>query len=99
MFIGFGAAGIRAEQVARNALKSAKNYIAMAGVPVGLYLADQLMLPMGLAAQQGVVSQFKTMPLTQHSLTHKKILELFLDVNIKIEQNESVVTVTVEPRG
>lgn len=98
MFIGFGAVGVRAEQVARNVLKSARNYLAMDGVPVGRHLADQLMLPMGLAAHQGHVSQFKTMPLTQHSLTHKMILELFLNIKIETLPEESAVTVVVKPK-
>ena len=71
----------------------------MENVPVGLHLADQIMLPMGLAAAQGETSSFVSMPLTQHSLTHKTILELFLDVAIDIEENGPATKVTIRPRA
>ncbi len=99
LFVGLGAPQIRAEQVARNVLKKAKAYIGMENVPVGLHLADQIMLPMGLAAAQGETSSFVSMPLTQHSLTHKEILERFLDVQIDIEENGAATKVTIRPRA
>ncbi|MFK7770384.1 MAG: RNA 3'-terminal phosphate cyclase [Mariniblastus sp.] len=99
LFVGLGSPGVRAEQVARSVLKKAKAYIGFEGVPVGLHLADQIMLPMGLAAIDGQTSSFKTWPLTEHSLTHKKILELFLDVRIDIEEGNPATTVTIGPAG
>ena len=97
LFVGLGAPRLRAEQVARNALKKARAYIGMENVPVGLHLADQIMLPMGLAASQGETCSFVSMPLTEHSRTHKRILELFLDINIDIEEGDPATKVTIRP--
>lgn len=98
MFTGFGAVGVRAEQIARSTLKMARNYIALADIPVGLHLADQLMLPMGLAALQGKTSRFKTMPLTPHSKTNMDVLQRFLDIEFATEESDNSVMVTVMPR-
>src|SRR5262249_59873855 len=48
IFCGFGEVGIRAESVAEHAAKEARRYLA-AGVPVGVHLADQLLVPLALA--------------------------------------------------
>ena len=45
---GFGEKGISAEKVASDACDEAQAYLA-AGVPVGIHLADQLLIPMALA--------------------------------------------------
>jgi RNA 3'-terminal phosphate cyclase (ATP) len=86
---GFGKVGVKAEQVARATLREARTYLS-AEVPVGEYLADQLMMPMGLAASQGKVSEFRTVKLSKHSLTHIDVLKTFLDINIEVidEGNE-----------
>ena len=49
VFTGFGQIGVRAEAVAMRVLDEARAYLA-AGVPVGKYLADQLLLPLGIGA-------------------------------------------------
>jgi RNA 3'-terminal phosphate cyclase (ATP) len=82
---GFGKIGVPAEQVARSALRTARGYLD-AGVPVGEHLADQLMMPMGLAASQGQPSAFRTTKLSMHSLTHIDILKTFLDINITVQE-------------
>lgn len=86
-----GRLGTRAERVARNVLRDARNYIA-SGVPVGSYLADQLLLPMGLAAVQGQTSRFVTGPLSQHSRTHIQLLKMLLGIQIEVEDNHSGAT-------
>lgn len=86
-----GRVGTRAERVARNALRDARNYIA-SGYPVGTYLADQLLLPMGLAAVQGQTSRFATGPLSRHSQTHIQLLKTLLKVHIEVEDNHSEAT-------
>lgn len=87
VFIGFGKQGVKAEHVARGVLREARGYIA-SSAPVGEYLADQLLLPMGLAASQGQASRFRTVPLSQHSKTHMDVLKSFLDINISVEDQE-----------
>jgi len=86
LFTGFGEIGVKAEKVARKAVESYQEYLA-ADVPVGAYLADQLMLPLAIAAWQGSgPSTFRTLPLTQHSRTHIDILQRFLEIEIKAEK-------------
>lgn len=87
LVIGFGKVGVRAEHVARSVLRDARAYLA-SDVPVGPFLADQLLLPMGLAADAGQSSEFRTSPLSQHSLTHIDILQRFLNIEIRCCENE-----------
>jgi len=85
VFIAFGQIGKKAERVASEVLQAARAYMA-AEVPAGPYLADQLMLPMGLAAHFGRPGSFRTMPLTQHAATHIDVLRQFLDMTITVEE-------------
>lgn len=80
---GFGKVGVKAEQIARGTLREARAYLA-SNVPVGEYLADQLMMPMGLAASQGQTSEFLTGKLSLHSQTHLDVLKIFLDIKIEV---------------
>ena len=96
LFIGFGKVGVKAEQIARQTLREARKYLA-SKAPVGEYLADQLLLPMGIAAAQGRTSRFGTGPLSQHSHTHIEILKRFLDIEVTIQERDHWVAVTVEP--
>ncbi len=49
VFTGFGQRGVPAETVATRAVKAAQRYLAF-DVAVGIHLADQLLLPLALAA-------------------------------------------------
>lgn len=94
---GFGARGTKSETVARRAWKEARAY-AEGSMPVGEHLADQLLLPMGLAASQGQTSLFVTGPLSLHSTTHVDLLKRFLDIEITIEETgDGMRTVQVGP--
>jgi RNA 3'-terminal phosphate cyclase (ATP) len=85
VFTGFGQLGVKAEEVAMHPLREARDYLA-ADVPVGTHLADQLMLPLGIAAWSGSGSSvFRTMPLTRHSETHLEILRRFLEIDCQVE--------------
>jgi RNA 3'-terminal phosphate cyclase (ATP) len=96
VFTGFGQLGIRAEEVAGQCLREARIYLA-ADVPVGQHLADQLLLPLGIGAYKKTGGgAFRTMPLTQHSITHIEILRRFLEVKIDVrEANEKSVIVAI----
>jgi RNA 3'-terminal phosphate cyclase (ATP) len=97
VFTGFGRHGVRAEHVAEETLREARDYIA-AGVPVGPYLADQILLPLGIAAwQSGATSQFRTLPLTRHATTHIEILRRFLGIEISHETRDTACTVSIGP--
>ena len=50
------------------------------GVPVGRYLADQLMVPMALAGG----GEFMTLPLSRHSTTNIEVLKKFLDLAVTV---------------
>ncbi|MBW3598124.1 MAG: RNA 3'-terminal phosphate cyclase [Planctomycetes bacterium] len=83
--VGFGQKGVRAETVASRAWREARTYLD-AGVPVGEHLADQLLLPLGLAAWRGEGGgSYLTGPLTEHARTHIEVLKTFLDVPIRVE--------------
>ncbi|MBL9161928.1 MAG: RNA 3'-terminal phosphate cyclase [Planctomycetaceae bacterium] len=95
VFTGFGRLGATAERVANEAVKEARSYLA-AGVPVGPYLADQLLLPLGIAAwQTGQGGSFATQPLTRHSQTHIDLLRSILEIPISVEREGNCCLVTV----
>ena len=79
VFTGFGERAVPADRVALAVVEEVREYLA-AGVPVGRYLADQLMIPMALAGG----GTFRTLPLTRHSLTNIEILKKFLDIEITV---------------
>lgn len=90
VFTAFGRAGLPAERVAMDVVRQITDYMR-ADVPVGPYLADQILLPMGISAwQSGNDSQpgggrFRTLELTQHTTTHIEILQKFLDIDVRVE--------------
>jgi len=87
---GFGRVHVKAEVVAREALKEARQYL-QSEAPVGVHLADQWILPLAISAwqsrQQGLRcgGAFKTQSLSQHSTTHLQIIERFLDIEATVE--------------
>ncbi|MGI9518461.1 MAG: RNA 3'-terminal phosphate cyclase, partial [Pirellulaceae bacterium] len=84
LFTGFGKKGVQAEQVAVQAWRQAKDFMAQ-DVPVGEFLADQLLLPLAIAASQGQTSRFRTGSISLHSRTHIDIIQRFLDVDIEMD--------------
>ena len=90
---GFGSRGVRAEDVAKGAAKEAQRYLK-AGVPVGLHLADQLLLPLALAGG----GSFRTLSPSLHTLTNIEVVKIFLDVGIEcrpVAEDVSEITVRV----
>ena len=79
VFTGFGEKGVSAEKVAKRAVKSVQEYLAF-NVPVGRYLADQLLIPMALAGG----GKFRTLSPTKHTTTNVEIIKKFLDVEIAV---------------
>lgn len=75
----FGEKGLRAERVAEQACDELAAYLA-AGVPVGVHLADQLLLPMAVAGG----GRFRTLPLSLHATTNIATIQAFLDVAIDV---------------
>ena len=99
VFVGFGRLGVTAEHVALDVVNEVRAYLA-SSAPVGPYLADQLLLPMGIAAwQSGSASSFRTVHLTRHSTTHIDLLRAFLEIPIDVEREENACRVSVGHRG
>ncbi|MFN6108958.1 MAG: RNA 3'-terminal phosphate cyclase [Planctomycetota bacterium] len=95
----FGKRGLRAEQVARRLAASVREYLAH-DAPVGEHLADQWLLPLGLAVwQSGQSHVYRAAPLSLHATTHLEILELFLGVTGEVEPSADGSTVTVRLRA
>jgi RNA 3'-terminal phosphate cyclase (ATP) len=84
-FTAFGRRGVRSERVAGELLHQVQTYLS-SDVPVGTFLADQLMLPLSIVAwKSGRESRFRTGPLSTHALTQIDIIERFLPVRIHVE--------------
>lgn len=80
VFTGFGEVGRSAEAVATHALQAYQRWLK-ADVPVGEYLADQIMLPLAIAGR----GSYRTMPLTLHSTTHMDLIRRFLDIDVAVD--------------
>lgn len=91
VFTGFGQRGVRAEAVADQAVRAAKRYLA-ADVPVGEFLADQLLLPFALAGG----GSFRTLEPSLHVRTHIDVLAHFVGTQVSVERtSEQAWLVTV----
>jgi RNA 3'-terminal phosphate cyclase (ATP) len=86
IFTGFGELRVSAETVAGRTVKEVREYLA-SGVPVGRHLADQLLLPLAMAGG----GAFSTLSPTAHTVTNIEVLRLFLDLDIKVEQQDEEV--------
>lgn len=90
VFTGFGQIAVRAETVAERAVPDARQYLA-ADVPVGPYLADQLLLPLALAGR----GRFRTLPLTRHATTNIEVIRQFLGTAVNVARvSDTAVEVT-----
>ena len=95
-FSAYGRKGVPSEQVADAACREWLDY-HRAGAPVDQRLADQLMLPLALAAGR---SEFVTTHLSQHLRTNAWVVEQFLGVEFRTEPSPTGgERVTVEGLG
>jgi RNA 3'-terminal phosphate cyclase (ATP) len=81
IFTSFGERGMSAENVARKAAEAASSWLET-GAPVDEHLADQLLIPMALADG----GSFRTTKPSLHSITNAAIIERFLQIGIRFEQ-------------
>ncbi|MCH9649596.1 MAG: RNA 3'-terminal phosphate cyclase [Deltaproteobacteria bacterium] len=77
----FGVVGVRAEAVVGRGVQAMQRFLK-ARVPVGEYLADQLLVPMAMAGAGSML----TLPLSRHSTTQIGLIQQFLDVPIHVER-------------
>lgn len=82
VFTGFGQRGVSAETVATRTVGQARDYLE-AEVPVGRYLADQLLVPMAIAGG----GAFVTLPPSRHTLTNIDIIRHFMDLSVDAAEN------------
>ena len=88
VFSSMGKLGVSSEQVAMNAIKELRAYLA-SNVPVGEHLADQLLLPAVLCAMRGGgVSRFRTSAPTPHTLTNIETIRTFISVPVRVEPSD-----------
>jgi RNA 3'-terminal phosphate cyclase (ATP) len=81
VFESIGEKNISAERVARRAIGDLKRY-QKAGVPVGEFLADQLVLPMAL----GGGGCFRTLKPSLHLLTNIDVIQQLAGVDITLTE-------------
>jgi RNA 3'-terminal phosphate cyclase (ATP) len=84
---GFGEKAVKAERVARRAIGDMRRYLK-SSAPVGVRLADQLMLPLAIAGE----GLFRTLPLSEHSRTNIEVIEAFLPGRISIREDDEGAT-------
>jgi len=95
VFTGFGIKGMPAEKIAMYAVNEVRRYLS-AGVPVGTYLADQLLVPMTLAGG----GTFLTLTPSHHTNTNIQIMKRFLDVKINTEQiGQDICRIEINNKG
>jgi RNA 3'-terminal phosphate cyclase (ATP) len=83
VFTGFGEKRVSAEDVAGRLAKEIRDYLD-ADVPVGEYLADQLLIPLALAGGGSFVS----MPLSSHSTTNIGVIGQFLPRKFSVDRSK-----------
>jgi len=94
VFTGFGERGRPAEEVAQGAIEAARAWLE-ADVPVDEHLADQLLMPMTSTGG----GTFRTTKPSLHSTTNAAVIQRFLPVPIRFEQESELVwRVTVGAR-
>jgi RNA 3'-terminal phosphate cyclase (ATP) len=81
---GFGERGVRAEEVAAGVVSAAQQFLS-ADVPVGVHLADQLVLLLALAGGGAL----RTLPLDPHTTTQLEIIPRFLPVRFEVTSEAS----------
>lgn len=99
LFALTGEIDISCKDVAKQLWSSARKFLT-SDIPIGPHLADQLLLPCGIAASQGATSTFRTCRLTMHSTTHIDLLKQFLPIEVEVvPQEERSCVVRVMPQA
>jgi RNA 3'-terminal phosphate cyclase (ATP) len=98
-FSAYGEKGVSAEQVARSVLQEVREY-QKSDAPVGPHLADQLMIPLALAAVYGdknqATGQYLATELTEHTRTNAQVIEQFLPVRFALQAVEDGAVVQIK---
>ena len=89
-----GARGLRAEEVAAQAVADVRSFVAT-GAPVGEHLADQLLVPLAVAAG----GRFLTGPPSSHTVTNADTVGRFVPGAVTIGAPDEAGRVVVEVGG
>lgn len=81
LFTAFGRKGVPLEKVAGDVLNEAERYLQN-DVPVGCYLADQLLVPFVLAGG----GRYRTLTPSSHMKTNCEVIKQFLEAEISLEK-------------
>lgn len=81
VFTGFGERGIPAESIATATAEEARDYLACQA-PIGVHLADQLLLPLALAG----AGSFTTTGVTPHLRSNAVVLNQFAGKHVSTEK-------------
>jgi RNA 3'-terminal phosphate cyclase (ATP) len=93
-FTEYGRHGTSAERVSGRVVKEVKDFLSTPESVLGEHLADQILLPMGLAGK----GSFTTSKLTNHLRTNLAVIQQFLDIEVNLEQlTEAVIKVVITP--
>ena len=90
IFTAFGQIGVTAENVARQAVREAREYLVSTAV-AGEHLTDQLLLPMALAGK----GTFTSLKLSRHSITNMEVIENFLPVRFITAQCAGHISISI----
>jgi RNA 3'-terminal phosphate cyclase (ATP) len=93
VFCAFGERGVSSENVAKTAIRQARQYLASQAA-LGEYLADQVMLPFALAGG----GSFSASCISQHALTNAEVIEKFLPVKFVFEKQAQRHLCSVHPQ-
>lgn len=94
LITAFGEPGKRAERVANEAAREAKNF-ARSGAAIDPRLADQLILLLAL----GPGGSFTTSEITEHTRTHAEIIRAFTNQKITFETQKPDLHKVIVPGG
>ena len=83
LFSVCGAFDVSRREVAERVAGMVNRYLAL-NVPVGRFLADQLLLPMSI----GAGGKYLTSLPTKHTQTNVEVIQKFLNTDIKLENNK-----------
>ena len=83
-FQAIGERGVRAEAVAERLAREVQAHLDV-DAPVGPHLADQLLIPLALAGS----GSFSTTAVTEHTRTNARLIERFLPVELRLEEQPS----------
>lgn len=95
-FSALGRRGVPSEKVAEEVCRALLDFHRTGNAPVDPFLCDQLILPLALAQGESIL---RTSQLTEHARTVLHIVQQFLDIRLRIEQEGVGASIFIEGIG